>query len=383
MLPKDRVTAALKLEQTDKIPIYQAGFSSQVGSYILGRTAFVGGGIQRFRESVALWRGGQAHAEYVEKSFEDACELCEKLDLDLVRTAYWRKSDVPTERIDENTFLYGRRNGKPEDQWEIWRFDPPTEIYGLVERYPDVELDEAALREAAEGSIESANSYRPTTENFPDYVQAIGRFGKTRAIHGGGVGIAVPREREWLEAMVLYPEVVARFLDAQVIRASRNAEVMAQLGLQICFGGGDFAGNAGPFYSPAIFHELMFPRLKRISEACHNAGVMHWFASDGDLWSVADDIFGASGVDGFYEVDRNYMPIPTLRKRYPQLKLLGGIRSSVLHRGTIVEVREETRSALHQAREAQGCVIGCSNQIVAGTPEENFWAMMDEIHEHR
>ena len=26
----------------------------------------------------------------------------------------------------------------------------------------------------------------------------------------------------------------------------------------------------------------------------------------GDLWPVADDLFGASGVRGFYEVDRNF-----------------------------------------------------------------------------
>ncbi|MFO7945352.1 MAG: hypothetical protein R6V19_00850, partial [Armatimonadota bacterium] len=47
------------------------------------------------------------------------------------------------------------------------------------------------------------------------------------------------------------------------------------------------------------------------------------------------------------------------------------------HVGTVEEVEEETRSALQIAKEVGGCIIGCSNQVVKGTPEQNFWAMME------
>jgi len=49
----------------------------------------------------------------------------------------------------------------------------------------------------------------------------------------------------------------------------------------------------------------------------------------------------------------------------------------------VEEVVEETRTAVETAHEIGGCIIGCSNQIVAGTPAENFWAMMETLEEYR
>ncbi len=388
MLPKERVAAVFEHQPTDKIPIYQAGFSSDVASYVLGREAYTGGGIQQFREAQALWEGGvggEAQAEFVERTFEDASELCEKLNLDMVRTIYWRKPLRPSIKIDENTFIYGDAD-KGED-WEVWHFDPPTETYGRVDGKAKPEPTPAQLAEEAERAAEAAEEYEPTPDDLsPDVHWSIERFGDTHAMYGGGVGsvgICIPRERVWLEATVLYPEIVGRYLDAAAIRGPKNARLAAQLGIPYCFGGGDFAGTRGPLYSPKVFHDLMLPRLKIITEGCEKAGTYHLFASDGDLWPIAHDLFGEARTHGFYEVDRTFMDLRQLRDRFPHLRMLGGIRSEVLHVGTVEDVAEETRTALETAHEIGGCIIGCSNQIVAGTPEENFWAMMEILEEER
>jgi hypothetical protein len=381
MLPRERVAAAFEHLPTDRIPIYQAGFSSQVASYVLGREAYVGGGIQQYREACALWDGPQAHTEFIERSFDDACELCEKLDLDLVRTVYWRRNIMPTRRVDEHTFVYGNPDG--DEDWEVWRFDPPTETYGMVERRAAPEPAYEQMREDVERIYQSSEQYQPTPDDYSDYQQSLVRMGDRRAIPGTGVGISIPRERNWLEATVLHPEIVARYLDAIVIRTRKNVRVMEEIGLRYLFGGGDFAGNHGPFYSPRVFHELMLPRLKQISQACEASGVYHMFASDGDLWPVADDLFGASGVHAFYEVDRQFMQFRDVRARFPHLRLLGGIRSQVLHLGSPAAVVAETRTAVEDAHALGGCIVGCSNQIVAGTPEENFWAMMETLDRYR
>ena len=375
MKPYERVDAAFSHQPPDRVPIYQAGFSSKVGSYVLGREAFVGGGMQRYREAVSLWQGDEAHREYLERSFTDAAEICEKLDLDLVRTIYWRMPRKPASRIDDNTFEY--------PGGEVWRFDPPTETYGLVDQGDREELSPEDLRRAAREANEREEEYDPTPADFPDHLRALERFRGERCVHGGSVGISIPREREWLEAMVLDPDTVGLYLDAAAKGATKAARVMSEMGLRYCFGGGDFAGNDGPFYSPRLFHDLMLPRLKRISEACHKHGVLHLFASDGDLWPVAEDLFGASGVDGFYEVDRNFMDARQLRARFPRLVLVGGIRSEMLHLGTVAQVIDETRTAIEAAKEIGGSIVGCSNQIVAPTPEENFWAMMETLEKYR
>jgi len=379
MTHKERVDRAFRHEPTDKVPIYQAGFSSAVASFVLGREAYVGGGIQQYREARALWQGAAAHREYLDRSFHDACELCEMLDLDLVRTSYWRKPEKPAAHPDEHTFRYDDGSGG----WEAWRLDPPTETYMCVDRSPRPEPTEEDLWREAREAVEAAERYTPTPECFPDQLRALQRFGGTHGIPGTGVGLCIPRERAWLEAVALCPEVVALYLDAQVMTAKKCAPVMVSMGLRHLFGGGDFASNTGPFYSPRSFHDLMLPRLQAISEACSACGAQHFFASDGNLWPVADDLFGASGVDGFYEVDRNFMSLRRLRERFPHLVLLGGIRSAVLHMGSEADVLEETRTALEDAREIGGCIVGCSNQVVAPTPERNVWTMMETIDRYR
>jgi hypothetical protein len=374
MLPRERVAAAFRLEPTDKVPIYQAGWSSRAASHVLGREAYVGGGIQQFRETTALLNGPAAHKEFLERSFNDACELCEKLNLDLVRTGYWRKTDRPVRRIDQDTFEY--------EGGEIWRFDPPSETYGRVSAPPEL-TTEAELRSVVDREARAAEEYAPTEADFPNEVQAIKRFGATRAIPTGGNGLCVPRDSWWLEATILFPDLVGEHLDAQVVSAEKCVKVLGRMGLPYGMGGGDFAGAGGPMYSPAFFHTHMLPRLKKISDACHAAGVFHLFASDGDLWPVADDLFGRSGMDGYYEIDGTHMPLRRLREKFPTLKLLGGIRSETLHIRTEDQVRAETRAAVDAAREIRGCIIGCSNQIVSPTPERNIWAMMETLEKYR
>ncbi|MBM3502161.1 MAG: hypothetical protein FJX74_26210, partial [Armatimonadetes bacterium] len=316
MLPKDRVAAVFDHQPTDKVPIYQAGLSSRVASAILGREAYVGGGIQQYREARALWDGEAAHAEYLDRSRRDAFDLVRTLDLDLVRPSYWRMPTRPTQRIDEVTFLYG----DPEGVWHKMRFSPETELYQVAERSPTPEPTPEDLERAVESAEAGAEGYRATREGFPDLVAAIEEFGEERATPGVGAGVCVPRERVWLEAIALTPALVGRYLMAQARHAEGVAPVMREMGLRHLMGGGDFASKNGPFYSPKAFHDLMLPALRVVSDACHAHGCHHMFASDGDLWPVAEDLFGASGVDCFYEIDRRAgMDLRRLRERYPRL----------------------------------------------------------------
>jgi uroporphyrinogen decarboxylase len=380
MLPKDRIHSAFEHRPTDKVPIYQAGFSSRVASALLGREAYVGGGIQQFREARALWEGEDAHREYVERSQRDAFDLVRLLDLDLVRVGYWRMPVKPTQRIDEYTFLYG----DPSGTYHVMRCTPETELYQVIERSPAPQPEVDGLVSVVEGSEAGIESYHPKAADFPDYQAAIEAFGGTRGIPGAGVGVCVPRETVWLEAIVLRPDLVARYLMSQAQHAAQVVPAMQAMGLIHLMGGGDFASKNGPLYSPRAFHELMLPALQVVSEACHAHGCFHMFASDGDLWPVADGLFGVSGVDCFYEIDRRAgMDLRRLRQQYPHLTLLGGIASETLHIGTREDVVAEVLSALEVAKELGSCIIGCSNQIVAPTPMENVEAMMETLHANR
>lgn len=381
MTPKQRVMAAFEKRPTDRVPIYQAGFSSRAGSYVIGREAYVGGGMQQWRESNALWAGPDAHAEFLDRSKQDAYDIARTLDLDLIRPSYWRMAEKPTKRIDEHTFFYG----DPDATWRIMRLDPQTELYQIADRSPQPELTMEGIERSVEAGERSVGNYNPTCDSFPDLQAAIEEFGDERAIPGTGQGCNVNyKEPVWLEALALRPDLVARHFALQAERANRSADAQHQLGLRILFGGGDFCSQRGPFYSPKTFHELTLPALQKISEGCHRNGQFHCFATDGNAWPVADDLLGASGVDCFYEIDgRAGMDLRKLRTRFPHLTCLGNICSYTLHLGTRDDVIRETMGCLEVAKELGGIVVGCSNQIISQTPPDNLAAMIETLHDNR
>jgi len=382
---KERVQAAFEGRPTDKVPICHISFSSRVASELLGREAYVGFGIQQWREATALWESEDAHQEFVERSFQDMIDINRLCENDIMRFAYPRHNVKPTKRIDEHTFLYEHGD---EAEWRILRYDPQNEHIGVVSHYrprPEPTLDDLERRVAA--AEESLAEYHPKVEDFTAAnlsVRAQQLLGHESVIRIGGGGVGIPRDAAWLAAAVLRPDIVGRHLDAQVERASRCIGPLVKLGFRHFFGGGDFAGNRGPMYSPRVFHELMLPRVQRMSEAFHRHGAYYLFASDGDLWPVADDLFGRSGVDGFYEIDsRAGMALGRLRERFPRLTLVGNISSHLVHRGTREELIEQTLGCLQEARRSKGVIVGVSNMLMPGSPVENVRAMLETIRESR
>ena len=390
MTPRERVQAAFEKRETDKVPVCHISSSAEVASALLGRDAYVGGGKQQWREAAAHWQGEDAHQEFLERSFRDALDLARVLENDLVRVSYWRYDRKPTKRIDDYTYLY--EEGREED-WRVLRYDPESEecqilpaCIGLAGARAQASptLDDLARQVAADER--ALADYQPGERSFAFELRARQLLGPEYAFRVGAVSVGIPLTNTdiWLEAMLLRPDVVERLLDLQVEHARRNVAFLAPLGFRYFFGGLDFAGNDRPMYSPRLFHELLLPRIARISEICHRAGGYHLYASDGDLWSVADDLFGPLGVDGYYEIDRRAgMDLGRLRSRFPHLTCIGNVSSHTLHRGTFTEVVAEALSCLEEAKRSRGIIVGTSNAFVPGTPIENVLALLETIREHR
>ncbi len=380
MTGKQRVEATFEGKPVDKIPIYAAGLSGRIASHVLGREAWVGHGKQQYRETIAHWEGEEAHQEFIERTQRDVFEVNEKLDLDLVRPAYWRYGFKPTKRINQNTFFFGEEDG----DWWVMRYDPDTELYQKIDKSPAPEATIDDIRAQVERQEAHVLGDPPSPEAYPDLVRALEFFGNRRMVPGFGTGVGILRERNWLEAMALEPDLVRRHL---VCRAKSNTlaiKTAHSMGLRILLGGGDFAGKNGPLYSPKAFHECMLPALQIVSEACEELNCWHFFASDGNLWPVAEDLFGNSGVHGFYEIDiRCEMHLERIRDTFPHLRLMGGIASETLHMGSTEDVKLEVLDALRVAKERGNIVVGVSNQVVPPTPLENFDTMMETLHEYR
>jgi hypothetical protein len=383
MTSRERVQATFEGREVDKVPVHHLGFSSRVAAALLGREAFVGGGIQKWREAQALWEGEDAHQAYLERSWRDAIDIALFCNHDIIRPTFWRHNLRPSKKIDEYTFLYAQG---PQENWRVLRYDPESEECHIFDYIPKPERTFEDLEKEIAAQAAELKDYKPKEEDFSFPLRAQRELGAEFVIRVGGVGIGLPlSEMEvWLEAVVSHPALVERLLDMQAERAVRNVEFLAARGFRYFFGGRDFASNQGPMYAPCIFRELVLPRLKRVSQACHRAGAYHLFASDGNLWSVADDLFDHSGIDGYYEIDRRAgMDLRMLHERYPGLTLMGNISSHTVHMGTKDEVIAETRSALDEARRSGKVIVGVSNFVVPDTPVENVISLLETIREYR
>ena len=383
MTPRERVLATFAGQTTDHVPVHHIGTCSEVASALLGREAYVGGGIQQWREVTALWEGEDAHEEFVERSFRDAIEIARVLGNDVIRPSYWRYNRKPTEKIDSNTFLFGEG---PEEDWTVLRFDPPSEQCHIFRYHPEAKQTFEDIEAQISASETATEDYEPTEARYDFELRAMEMLGEDYLIRVGAGGCGIPTRNTdiWFEAMLLRPDLVARHLDVQVERARRDMPFLSERGFRLFWGGSDFASYEGPMYSPKVFDELMLPRVTKIAEIAEACNGYYLFASDGNLWPVAGSLFGASGVHGYFEIDRRAgMDLRRLRREFPDLVLVGNINSHTMHLGSRDEVVEETLSCLDEARRSGGIIVGISNYFVPGTPGENVQAMLEAIEQNR
>lgn len=376
MTSRERIRRVFAGQDTDVIPVMHIGFSSQSASLLLGYEAYVGGGIQQYREACALWEGKAAHEAFLAKSLHDAIAIGQKLHHDILRIAYWRMSAMPSDRLDEHTFVYEEKTDGARQV--VRRFIPETEMFEVVGESEEEDPAESA-RQAARNAQRSIDPQK----QYADILRARELVGDV-PVRVGAAGLNIPFTATWLEATALDPETVERLLDAQVTRGLLEIEALYTLGVDLVFGGGDMASAQGPLYSPRTFETLMLPRLQTLAQACEARGMKYLFNSDGNLWPVADMLFGESGVHGYYEIDADAgMDLLTLRKRYPDLVLFGNLSSSLLHLGDPDGIRKQVRACIDVAKGEGRIVLGCSNQFVIGTPLENMRAMNDTIEAYR
>lgn len=336
MNSRERVIAALERRQPDRLPTFEWKVSPHL--------------IEAFTPGGDLF-------DFIEAAGHDAVCCSPK----------YEKLNI----IDENTFI---------DEFQV------TRRLSFADRYP------VAIGHPVK-DLESMRKYDPPPLDSPIRFQevdtVIKRFGKEKAIivnlHDA---FSFPRDliglQEFLMAFVTSPELVREVIGFSVDYNLGLARLVKKRGIEIIGIGDDFADKRGPFVSPAMFHEFMFPEFKRVVQGYKEMGFFVIKHSDGNLYPVIDMLIDA-GIDCLDPIDPlGGMDIGYVREKYgDRISRKGNIDCvNTLVNGSVKDVKEEVKECIRKGAPGGGHIISSSNSLHVGIKPELYKCMLETIERY-
>jgi uroporphyrinogen decarboxylase len=184
--------------------------------------------------------------------------------------------------------------------------------------------------------------------------------------------------------MVTEPEFVEELFDRILEKQVKLAVNAVRAGADIIVETDDYAFNAGPLFSPAMFDQFIKPRMKYFCDAVHKEGGYVLKHSDGNTMKIMESMIEA-GIDGFQGIDPlAQMDIGVMKEQFgDRISLWGNIDcGNLLTFGTIDQVREEVKSCIKKAAKGGGFVLMSCNSIPYSANPHNYKAMLDFAREY-
>ncbi len=377
MTSKERVKRAFQHQESDRVPVFEQEIASNVASKILGRKTYTACGPYWRDVAEHLYSGERDFI--VEKTGKDIVELYSRLEIDAIGVppAPPEIYSISIKKLDGHTYYYEDENGF----WSVMKYTPEAMMFSEVDstfRKDGI----PAIRKLVEIN-EKFLSPDESKLDIADYV--IEELGKDKAVTIISDNCCwIPLEETWLEAMVVEPDLIERYLDQQTEKVIKWIRLQSGHGVDFILGGADVADNRGPIYSPKDFQKFILPRLKRIVKFAHELGLPYIYRTDGNVWPVAQELFVESGVDGYGEIDAQAgMDIGELKEKFPQLTLWGNVDcAKTLIDGSREEIIAETKRCIDKGARGGGYIFGSSNTIHPGVPVDNFLLMLKTAKEY-
>lgn len=379
MTSKERVIAAFKHEEADRVPLGEMHIMSTVSGEILGREAITGEGGWTIKTMMDMVRQGRRD-EYVERLKADTLELFEKVGLDLITT----ELDPP----DASGTVY---KDVTENSWTT--VDPETGSWAkfVYEKDSDI-VHEVDSTEKQEG-FDAISRHLDALERR-GYTINEGCFESTRhVVEKAGdrmfvmakVPNLIPSGRSWyalfMEMMYLEPELTERLCEIYLNIGLAVVKKYIEIGVDCVMIATDWAYNTGPIVSPEKIRRYMVPQIKAIADLCHKHNVYVLKHTDGNIMKIADDFFNM-GIDAYQGIEPNAgMRIDEIKKLYgDKVTLMGNVDCArTLPFGTKEDIIKETKECIKAAAPGGGYILSSSNTIANPIPASNFLTMVDTV----
>ena len=188
---------------------------------------------------------------------------------------------------------------------------------------------------------------------------------------------------EFLIRMMTDPEFTAKATAAYLKTSLAWIDAICDTGVDGILVATDYCDNHGPIMGPRLFQQYVLPAFQATAKAIHAKGKYFLKHTDGNMWSILDDLV-AAGMDGWQGIQpRIGMDPKVLKEKYAgKLCLFGGVDCWTLTLGTPAEVEEEVKYAIRYAGPGGGLVLTSGNTLQLGTKWENYAAMRSAAREY-
>ena len=365
------------------MPVFELDINAPVASEILGREVNVGYGGKARIKMVAEALLEDRYEEFVRQRTDDYIELYRELEFDLCRSPFLSLGKAKPEPINDTTWRY---SDKDRGTWSIERYIPESDMGGEVDC--DIKQDGlGGLRRVVSILREEGPVVDDLCLGELEYM--VGQIGHVMFVLGGGIGVDIPLAACWAEvfmvAMVKEPALAHCYLDLRLERTLALLDRMIDIRIDGVVGGADWAGSTDMIISPAHFREFILPRLKQITDKCHQHGLVYVKHTDGNVMAIETEFLEESGVDGYHSVDPGAgMDIGYIKRKHGhRVTLLGNVDCAhTLVHGSRQQIIDETVDVIEKAAPGGGFVLSSSNTIHSGIPTENYLTMLEAARQY-
>ena len=219
---------------------------------------------------------------------------------------------------------------------------------------------------------------------FADVPKRIKKYGDRYRVFGIGFSLY---ERAWtlrgLQALLMdfydNPGFVHALLNAIADYNIAQIKECLKYDIDAVMFGDDWGQQHGLQMGPKLWHEFIYPVLKRMYAEAVEAGKKVFIHSCGDVDELFDDLVGI-GLNCFNPFQPEVMDVSTLIPQYRgRLAFYGGMSTQkTLPYGSVDQVRQETRHLLELGKSG-GYIFSPAHDVPADVPLENMLAFIDMV----
>lgn len=366
MNSKERVLAALRHEEADRVPCGENEVDYVVVEELLGRETLYN---SRWREKQALWDGRRD--EIVADYGRTHVELVHALEWDYVRV-----QAMPVAKEYHHPEMTGEYSWRDEQGREV-QYSPEVGNIATFADTQDMTIDDLPdPDEPFEVDPSEMEAIRHVVSEIGDTHFVIGRS----PVDGTFPFSYTVGMQEFLVRMITEPEFVERAVEVYVNRSIAYINAMIDAGVDAVMVTDDYSGNHGPFMGPERFRRFVAPGIERQAAAVHAKGAIFVKHTDGNTWPILDDLV-ATGIDAWHGIQPNIgMDLKLLKQKYgDKICFFGGINCETLVEGRPEQAAAEAKYAIEHAAPGGGLVVTTGNVLQPGTQLANYLAARQAV----